>query len=140
MDQNIYEQKASELPFIQCIWRARVFEVGEYDDPAKETWGIGFTRRSDGTMSAEVLGQSFHYSILDSNLGDEYWGVEFYPHVTMRGIDKAEVTGKIVSLDVMDDYFFIGEAMYKIPNFEQLEAFFERLASRGIVQVVKENV
>ncbi len=129
----MYEQRPSSLPYIQCIWRASVVQADEYDDPAKDTWGLAFTQRADDSLSAELLGQSFQYSVLDSTVGDEYWGVEFYSYVTMRGVDKPGMTGKLVHLAVADGRFFIGDDSYDIPSYNELEAFCERLAARGII-------
>ena len=129
----MYEQRVSDLPYVQCVWRASVVQADEYDDPAKDTWGLAFTRRVDGAMSAELLGQSFNFRVLDSTVGDEYWGVEFYPYVTMRGVDKPAMTGKLVHLRVADGRFFIGDDAYAIPSYDELEAWCERLASQGII-------
>lgn len=74
----MYEQKSSHLPFIQTIWRARVVKEDKYDNPAKDTWGLAFTKRADGRLQAELIGSSFSYNVLDSTVGDEYWGVEFF--------------------------------------------------------------
>lgn len=88
----MYEQKSSKLPFVQLLWRAKVLQVGEYDDPAKESWGLAFTKKPDGSLGAELLGPAFHHKVLGSAKGDEYWGAEFYPYVTMRGVDKPKLT------------------------------------------------
>lgn len=52
----MYEQKSSHLPFIQTIWRARVVKKDKYDNPAKDTWGLAFTKRADGRLQAELIG------------------------------------------------------------------------------------
>ena len=129
----MYEQKSSKLPFIQCVWRASVIEADEYGDPAKDTWGLAFTKRADGTLSAELLGQSFHYKILDSTVGDLYWGIEFYSYVTMKGVDKPAMAGKLIHLNVQDGYFFIGDDHYAIPDYEGLEDFCEQLAAQSVI-------
>lgn len=129
----MYEQKPSNLPFIQSTWRARVVQEDEYDDPAKDTWGLAFTKHSDGSLAAELLGQSFGYKVLGSTVGDEYWGVEFYSYVTMRGVDKPKMVGKLVPLEVAEGHFSIGSDTYKIPTFENLEVFCQDLAEQGII-------
>lgn len=129
----MYEQKSSKLPFIQLLWRAKVLQVGEYDDPAKESWGLAFTKRPDGSLGAELLGPAFHYKVLGSAKGDEYWGAEFYPYVTMRGVDKPKLTGRLVPLHVEGNRFFVGEYSYEVPSFDELEDFLEVLAKQGII-------
>ena len=130
---NTYEERSSRLPFIQCLWLANVAQVGEYDDIAKETWGLAFTKHADGSLAAELLGPSYRHRVLERVLGDEYWGVEFYSSVTMIGVDKPKLTSKLVPLLVIDGNFFIGENSYKVPSFEELEAFCDDLEKQGII-------
>lgn len=128
----MYEQNVSPLPYVQYVWRAEEVADGEaYDDPGKDTWGIAFTKKPDGEILAELLGPSFHHRQVDSALGHIYWGVEFYLHVTMRGIDKKKLLGQFIQLPVREGQFFIGNDAYDIPRFEDLEVFCERLAEQG---------
>lgn len=131
----MYEQKSSELPIIQLVWRAKVIESGEYDDPAKDTWGLAFTKRADGTYGAELLGPAYRHKVLDGREGDEYWGVEFYPYVTMRGVNKPKLTGKLMPLRVEERTFFIDKHGYAIPAYEELEGFCETLLQKGIISL-----
>lgn len=129
----MYEQKPSLLPFIQSIWRARVVQEDTYDNPAKDTWGLAFTKRADGKPEAVLLGSSFNYGTLDSSIGDEYWGVEFHPFVTMRGVDKPSIVGKLEPLEVVNGRFAIGADTYQIPCFDELETFCQDLVEQGII-------
>ncbi len=85
-------------------------------------------------------GQSLNYKVLDSTVGDEYWGVEFYSYVTMRGVDKPAMTGKLVHLRVAAGRFFIGDDSYTIPSYDELETWCERLASQGIISHTTRHV
>ncbi len=71
--------------------------------------------------------------MLDSTVGDEYWGVEFFSYVTMRGVDKPSIVGKIFRLRVVDKHFAIGDDTYKIPTFDNLEVFCRDLAEQGVI-------
>lgn len=104
----MYEHKLSKLPFVESIWRAEVTGEGEYSDPAKDTWGLAFTKRRDGSLVADLLGQSIQHRVFGGSVGDEYWGVEFYPFVTMCGVNKPQLTGKFVSLRVEKGCFLLG--------------------------------
>lgn len=129
----MYEQKPSRLPFAEVIWRAKMTQPGEYSDPAKDTWGLAFTERLDGSLVVELLGPSILHRVVDGNVGDIYWGIEFFAFVTMRGVNKPELTGKFVSLRVEGESFFIGTDKYPIPRFDTLEDFCGELASDGII-------
>lgn len=129
----MYILNASVLPYVQHLWWMRIEEAAEWVDVARETWGLAFTRRTDGTLAAELVGPAYGHNRLGSGTGDEYWGVDFYAHITMRGVDKPALTGKFVSLPVRDGYFFIDNDSYKIPAFADLEPFLVELERQGII-------
>ncbi len=129
----MYRIKSSNLPFVECLWRIRVGEVAEWIDSARETWGLAFTRRMDGTMAAELAGPTYRHKTFGGDVGDEYWGAEFYPHVTMRGVDKPALTGKFVHLPVAEGQFLIGNEWYQFPALVDLEIFLAGLEQRGII-------
>lgn len=87
-----------------------------------------------------MLGPSYSHKVLESALGDEYWGVEFYSPVTMIGVDKPKLTGKLVTLLVIDGKIFIGESSYTIPSFEELEAFCDNLEKQGIILYIPNSL
>lgn len=115
----MYEQRSSKLPFIDYVWFAEGGETSDaYDDPAKETWGLAFTKKMTGVYRAELHGPSAYHQIVDSVVGDQYWGVEFYSYVTMRGVNKPELVGKFVDLHVVGDRFFSGMRSMTFLTFE----------------------
>jgi AraC-like DNA-binding protein len=127
----MYRTYSSELTFVDCLWHIRVEALSAWTDTARETWGLAFTRRTDGSMAAELVGPSYRHMTFGGDLGDEYWGADFHPHVTMRGVDKPLLTGKFVPLPVADGHFWIGAVSYRIPAFSELEAFLAELAFQG---------
>ncbi|MFT4245556.1 MAG: AraC family transcriptional regulator [Micrococcaceae bacterium] len=129
----MYLEKPSKLSFIKCLWKAEVTAAVNYDDPARETWGIAFTEKTKGQLRAELIGPSFGYQVLDSSIGDKYWGVDFYPQVTMQGVIKTEVIGKFAQLPVINGCFVVGEDLYRIPSFEELESFCQELKRQGLI-------
>lgn len=129
----MYRQHPSVLPFVNCLWWIRVDEAGEWGDVARETWGLAFIRRIDGTMAAELVGPSYRHVTFGGDVGDEYWGADFHPHVTMRGVDKPALTGKFVRLPVADGQFWVGNDAYPIPGFAELEGFLAGLGRQGII-------
>ncbi|KUM35272.1 hypothetical protein AR689_14585 [Arthrobacter sp. EpRS71] len=129
----MYEQKPSSSPAINSVWRAFVEEPDIYTDPANEFWGLAFTRHSDATLRAELIGPSLQPRVLESIQGDNYWGVEFRSHVVIDGASKQSILGETVELAVDGDFFeFLGR-QYSIPEYEGLEAFVGRLLDDGAI-------
>lgn len=136
----MYSIYSSELHFVECLWHIRVEVVADWIDTARETWGLAFTKRTDGTMAAELVGPSYCHMTFGGEIGDEYWGAEFYPHITMRGVDKPGLTGKFVPLPVADGHFWIGRDSYQIPMFTELDAFLTRLEQKGMFSNAADGV
>lgn len=129
----MYEEKPSELPTVNCIWHAIVTAEGTYTDPANEHWGVAFTRRTDGSEAAELIGPTLMPRILSGHVGDEYWGVEFKSYVAMHGVNKQMVLGTAMLLPTTDGQFFIGNYAYAIRQYDELEEMVEQLMKDGVI-------
>ncbi|ALV47111.1 hypothetical protein MB46_18075 [Arthrobacter alpinus] len=119
----MYQQISSSIPAVNCLWRAVVDEPATYIDPANEYWGLAFTRRSDRSFRAELIGPSLDPRELESRRGDAYWGVEFRAHVVIEGATKSSVLGATVDLGVDGNHFELLGCRYRVPHYEELEPF-----------------
>ena len=130
----MYEVARSKHHAINSTWRAEV-EVSEtYTDPANEYWGIAFTERPNGATSAELIGPTLAPRTLEGIAGERHWGVEFRPHVSLRGVTKASLLGDIVELPVgADGLVEFGGARHRVPAFEHLETFVDQLLVDGAI-------
>lgn len=135
----MYSVITSTLPSVECLWRIQGLTLtdhrsGLWIDPARETWGLAFTKRVDATMRAELIGPSHHHHVQEGGEpGNVYWGADLHPHFKLRGIDKSSLTGKFVQLPVAGEYFFLGEDAFKIPTFPELEEFLAELERRKVI-------
>lgn len=120
---------------INSIWRAYVEKPAEYLEPANEHWGLSFTRRPDGTVTAELSGPTPKPRTLVGIVGASHWGVELHPEVTVAWLPKSELIGRFVSLPCADNVVtMLGERL-PIPAFEELEGFIDTLKTRGLLQI-----
>lgn len=129
----MYEESESSSPLIRLLWRAASTEGGSTLDAATPYWGLAFSRRTDGRSVATVAGPSLEPRLMDWRPGESYWGVEFEPHVTWRGLGKGTILGRLIDLDVEGGWCEVAGARIAIPDFDGLETFVDRLASHGIV-------
>lgn len=127
----MYIQEDSPLPLVNCIWHAIVEHTGVYTDPANEYWCLGFIRRSDKTLAAELYGPSLRPRVLQGHAGEEYWGIEFKAHVSLAAMTKGTILDAFVSLPTKGDAFSIGSQTYTIPAYSELEALIGQLQDDG---------
>ena len=102
-------------------------------DPANEYWGLAFTRRSDHSLRAELIGPSLQPRTLESGEGDAYWGVEFRAHIVMKGATKESVLGATVDLAVDGESFDLLGRRYRVPEYVDLERFVDGLLEDGAI-------
>lgn len=131
----MYTQENSSLSFINCTWHAVVEQQDVYTDPANEYWCLGFVKHKDGSISVELYGPSLHPRVLEGNVGEEYWGIEFKAHVTLVAMSKGEILNAHVLLPVTGDTFMIGDKSYPIPSYNQLEDLAQQLQKDGAITI-----
>lgn len=129
----MYEQRTSTSFLVNCVWHAIADSDDVYSDPANEYWGIGFTRHTNGALSAELFGPSIAPRILNGFKGEEYWGIEFHAHVVIKGVDKTNVLNTAASLPVKNGELAIREYRYPVPTYDTLEAFAAQLEKDGVI-------
>lgn len=129
----MYEIKTPPSLLINCVWHAVVEQDGVYTDAANEYWSLGFARHTNGSFSVDLFGPSLQPRTLDGHKGEEYWGVEFRAHITIKGVQKKSILNANVRLAVTGNYVNIGGQPYKIPMFDDLAAFTERLEADGVI-------
>lgn len=129
----MYIQEDSSLSFINCIWHAVAEHDGVYTDPANEYWCLGFIRHSDGSLSVELYGPSVYPRVLEGRAGEEYWGIEFKTYVTLSALSKGEILNAHVTLRIAGATFLIGDQIYPIPAYSDLEKFAQQLHEDGII-------
>lgn len=129
----MYEVIPSESPLINCTWRAIAENDDAYTDAANEYWSLGFVQHLDGTYSVDLFGPSLRPRILEGRAGEVYWGVECKAHITIKGIHKKSILNASITLPVTGSLVNIGGHRYKIPMFDELEAFTDQLARDKII-------
>lgn len=127
----MYEERASASAAARLVWRAVADRAGRYPTEASEYWGISFVRGADGAVRAELNGPRLEARIVESDAGDEYWGVELRAHVVIRGADKRAIAGATVPLDVRGGTVSVGGSAVPVPAFDELEHFVDALLRDG---------
>lgn len=128
---GVYEQLASSSLAIECRWRASAEMDDTHRVSASEHWDIMFTRRQDGSYSAELGGPTLRARVLDSWAGEQYWGVQLAAHVAIADIDKATLLGATVALPIDGDTVTIAGSTLRRPAWDGLEEFVDRLVAAG---------
>lgn len=112
------------------VWWASIDRDSSYTDAANEFWGLAFGILADGTPTATLAGPSTAPRELELPAGERHWGIEFAPHVFLRGLDVKPVD-ELRLLETDGSWFVLAGTRYAVPGLDELERLVGHLAARG---------
>jgi AraC-like DNA-binding protein len=130
----VFEDRPSDSPFIERVWRCRSEGAGRFLSIASSHWEMVVTRlRGDTTLT--VRGPETSAIPLDCPAEGEWLGIRFrlgtfMPQFPVRRLlDRNDVTFPARS----GESFWLDGSAWEYPSFENAEAFVTRLARSGLV-------
>ncbi|WP_420114903.1 helix-turn-helix domain-containing protein [Pseudactinotalea sp.] len=129
-----YEQRSPDSPDIECVWQARATRVERYLAPAVEYWDLWFAREPDGEQLAGLSGPALGHRWISSVAGEHSWGVQLKAHVVVPGVSKSLLLGGEQRLLVQDQHIVIGQHRVPLPEYDELEAFVDRLLGLDLLR------
>ncbi|MBP8920614.1 MAG: helix-turn-helix domain-containing protein [Micropruina sp.] len=112
------------------VWWASIDRDSSYTDAANEFWGLAFGILADGTPTATLAGPSTAPRELELPAGERHWGIEFAPHVFLRGLDVKPVD-ELRLLETDGSWFVLAGTRYAVPGLDELERLVGHLAAQG---------
>jgi hypothetical protein len=142
----VYEEKLSQSPLVDFVWRTESLTEGVYIASADARWDIIFNRSPDGQTSALLSGPSFKTTQVSYAPGSKYIGICYKPWVLFTGILMTTMLnrGEILPMPSKDTFVLQG-ITWKFPTYENIDEFVAEQEKRGclkadpIIQDVLEN-
>lgn len=135
--QLMHEERPSDSPHIQFVWRSYADKSGSFNDIAHDFWVLVF-RTLQGETEVILTGpvtqaQTIHYQAGQSN-----WGIVFKAHVFIFDWPKMEMLNQSTVLPrASRTSFMLGQHEIEIPTYEQAEEFVDALIRRGVFNANK---
>src|SRR5215475_4334173 len=129
------EEKPSDSPFVDRIWRSQGERVGTFISQSKVNSEIVLTRYQ-GKTTLTVRGPETKATFLDyQSIGAEYLGITlklgaFIPHLLpknlrdLRDVNLPEATSQS---------FWLHGSAWQFPNYENADTFIARLVREGLL-------
>ena len=127
-----FEDRASDSPLVERIWRSRSSEAGSFTSVAASHWEMVVTRLQ-GTTTITVRGPETKPTSAECPADGEWIGVRFRVGTFMpqlpvvRVMDRQDVELPAASRRA----FWLGGSAIEYPDFENAEAFVQRLLDGG---------
>jgi len=130
---STYEERLSDSPFVETIWRTRAESDGRDTAAADGRWEIIVMRQSGG-IRLSVWGPMTKAAPVSYTEGDEYLGIRFklgtfMPYLPARNL----LDGAAILPEATRKTFWLGSSTWQFPDYENVETFVDRLVRSGML-------
>ncbi len=132
----IFNDRPSDSPFVERVWRCHSERAGTFLSIAASHWEMVVTRH-DGKTTLTVRGPERSAATLDCPAEGEWLGIRFklgtfMPHLPARNLlDRKDVTLP----EATGQSFWLNGSAWEYPDFENAETFVNRLVHDGLIAV-----
>jgi len=128
-----FEERPSNSPFVERIWRAHSERAGSFLSIAASHWEMVVTRQNGKTMLT-VRGPETKATPLDCSADGEWLGIRFKLGTVMPHLPASHLVDGAVNLpDAGSRSFWLHCSAWQFPDFENADAFVDRLVRDGLL-------
>ena len=128
------EDRLSDSPFVDRIWRAQIERPGSLISIAMSGWEMVVSRYQDKTYMT-VRGPETRATLLPvSILGTEFFGIRFKVGTLMPHLPASGLVDEDVNLpDASSKSFWLNGSAWQFPSYENADTFIDRLVRQGFL-------
>jgi AraC-like DNA-binding protein len=128
-----FEERPSDSPVVERIWRARSEHAGSFISLAMSHWEMVVTRQYGVTMLT-VRGPETKATPLDCSGDGEWLGIRFKLGTVMPHLPASNLVDRGVNLpDAGSRSFWLHGSAWQFPDFENADTFVDWLVRDGLV-------
>jgi len=129
----IYEERPSDSPFVQTIWRTQSESDGCYINLADGCWDILLIKQAAETR-VSLCGPMTKATPILYKAGSEYMGIRFKIGAFMPQLPANNILDVVTPLPkATSQSFWLGDTAWQLPAWENVEAFVDKLAREGLI-------
>ncbi|MCI0535188.1 MAG: AraC family transcriptional regulator [Verrucomicrobiales bacterium] len=129
-----FQDRPSESPFIERVWRSHSDRVGVFHSIAACHWGMVVTRLK-GRMFLTVRGAETKATNADCPAEGEWFGVLFKLGTFMPLMRSGDLRDRndVTLPNATNRSFWLNGSTWEFPNFENMETFVNQLVRSGLI-------
>ena len=128
-----FEERPSNSPFVERIWRAHSERAGSFLSIAASHWEMVVSRQNGKTMLT-VRGPETKATPLDCSADGEWLGIRFKLGTVMPHLPASTLVDGAVNLpDAGSRSFWLHCSAWQFPDFENADTFVDRLVRDGLL-------
>jgi AraC-like DNA-binding protein len=132
----IFNDRPSDSPFIERVWRSHSERAGTFQSIAACHWEMVVTR-NEGKTSLTVRGPETKATMADCPAHGEWFAIRFKLGTFMPLLRPSDLRDRnVVTLpDATSRSFWLNGSAWEYPDFENAETFVKRLVHDGLIAV-----
>lgn len=128
-----FEQRPTDSPFIEAIWRNHSEVGGSFISAAVGHWEIVVTKYN-GKVTLTVRGPETRATLAHCPPGAEHYGMYFKMGSFMPYLPASQLRDGAITLpDSTGNSFWLNGSIWQVPEYENLEIFVNRLVREGLL-------
>ena len=130
----VFDDRRSDSPWIERVWRSRSERHGEFHSVAACHWEL-VVSRCERTTSVLVRGPETYATVAECPADGEWFAIRFKLGTYMPALDPGRVRDRsdVVLASGRIGTFHLDGSSWELPTFENAEVFVQRLVRRGII-------
>ena len=128
------EDRPSDSPFVERIWRAQIERTGSLSSIAMSGWEMVVSRYQDKTYIT-VRGPETRATLLPVTIvGTEFFGIRFKVGTVMPHLPAGSLVDEDVNLpDASSKSFWLNGSAWQFPSYENADTFVDRLVRQDLL-------
>jgi AraC-like DNA-binding protein len=128
-----FEEKPSDSPFVEVIWRNRSESEGPFISVASSHWEMVVTKHK-GKTQLTVRGPETKATPAYCPPGAEHFGIYFKHGTVMPHLPAGQLRDGMVDLpEARRDSFWLYGSAWQYPDYENADTFVNRLVRNGLL-------
>jgi len=128
------EDRPSDSPFVERIWRSQREQAGTFTSIAESHWGMVVTKYK-GRQIFTVRGPETRATTAESVAGADLFGIQFKPGTFMPDLPAGMHMDRRdrVLPEAGSNSFWLNSSAWQFPDFENADTFVDRLVRDGLL-------
>ena len=132
----VFEDRPSDSPFVERVWRCHSERAGTFHSMAASHWEMVVTRHKGKTFLT-VRGPETKATTADCPAEGEWVAIRFKLGIFMRLLPASNLRDRrdVTLPEATSRTFWLNGSAWEYPDFENAETFVRRLADGGLIAI-----
>ena len=129
-----FEERLSDSPFVERIWRTQSESAGDFLSIAMSCWEMVVSKYQDKTFLTVRGPETKATPLYVSSVGTEFFGIRFKVGTIMHHLPASGFVDEDVNLpDASSRSFWLNGAAWEFPSYENADTFVDRLVHDNLL-------